>query len=194
VKAKKQDIYHQLLMLRHRQGDPTALEDLIARWERPLYYYVRRLLDREEDAWDTLQEVWLKVTRKLHKLRDPQALPAWLYKIAHNTVVSHYRKSKRFEALEDNGESTAVSLEEITMEIGPEDILDLHRGIESLSLPHREVITLHFLEDFTLDEISEITGKSIGTIKSRLHYAKTALRKTLTGETPTPTGKGERHA
>lgn len=194
MNGEKQDILHELLVLRYRQGDASALEELIRRWERPLFYYVRRLLDREEDAWDALQDVWLKVTRQIHKLHDPKALPAWLYTIAHNTVMSYYRKTRRFEVWNEDGESPEECREEIHLDVDPDDVLDLHRAIESLSLPHREVITLHFMEDFSLAEISAITGVSAGTVKSRLHYAKLALRKALTGDASEAGAKGERHA
>ncbi|MEW6234204.1 MAG: sigma-70 family RNA polymerase sigma factor [Candidatus Omnitrophota bacterium] len=191
IKRKR---YCELLALRYRRGDASALEELIKMWEQPLFYYVRRLTDSEEDAWDCLQETWIKVMRQLHRLRDDQSLAAWLYKIARNTVMSHYRRSKRLLSLDEEENVPADIMEEYHLAIAPEDILDVHRAIESLNLPQREAITLHFLENFTLEEIADITQTPIGTIKSRLYHAKTRLRQALTESKPSDAPKGERHA
>ena len=92
-------IYYELLVLRCRQGRQDALEELIRTWERPLFYYVRRLVDRDDDARQILQETWLKVFQGLAKLRKPDRLPAWLYGIARNTAISHLRARYQERAL-----------------------------------------------------------------------------------------------
>jgi RNA polymerase sigma-70 factor (ECF subfamily) len=180
--AGKEQIQSELLVIRYMKGNDQAFDELVHIWERPLFYYIRRLVDTEEDAWDTLQEVWLKVSRKLRRLRDPAAFPAWLYKLARNSVMDHLRNNHSFkfvpEALTayDNprDEGTTLSLDL--------DAEELHWGLAQLSNLHREVLILHFLEGFSLAEISDITNVPVGTVKSRIYFAKQSLREMLERE------------
>jgi RNA polymerase sigma-70 factor, ECF subfamily len=166
------------LVLRYRRGDDSAMEEMVALWERPLYYFVRRLVRSEEDAWDALQEVWCQVVRKIGQLRDPQALATWLYQIAHNAAVSGRRRQPALEPLPaDDDPGMADDGEDHWLPTL--DARAIHEALAELSLPHREVLTLRFLEDFSLGEIAEITGITLGTVKSRLHYAKQAIREIL---------------
>ena len=89
--SEKESIYYELLVLRCRRREKDALEELIGNWERRLFYYVRRLVGNEEDAWDILQQTWLKVIRGIGRLQQPRSLPTWLYRIARNTAMSHLR-------------------------------------------------------------------------------------------------------
>jgi RNA polymerase sigma-70 factor (ECF subfamily) len=181
--SRKEQIRSELLVLRYRRGDQTALEEIVSTWERPLFYYVRRLVGSEADAWDTLQQVWLQVVRRMGRLREPSSLPAWLYRIAHNAAVSHLRENPSFESLSEDG----VLVETVEGDAGPSfsefGSQEIHRALDQLSLSHREVLTLRFLEGFSLAEIGEITGVSVGTVKSRLYYAKKAIREYLERET-----------
>ena len=174
----KEAIYYELLVLRCRQGQKNAFEDLIRMWEKRLFYYIRRLVDDEHDAWQILQETWVKVLRSIRKIREPQKLPAWLYITARNTAISHLRNEYvRQYSLENN--------DNISSEIGTEQILriddaeQVHYGLARLSLPHREVLTLFFLQDLSLDEVAAVLDVPVGTVKSRLYYAKRAMKKVL---------------
>ena len=91
MRTPKEDIQQELLVLRCRQGRRDALEELIRLWERRMFYYLRRLVGQEEDAWDVLHEVWLKVIRNIGSLKKPDRLPVWLYRVARNTARSHWR-------------------------------------------------------------------------------------------------------
>lgn len=93
--TEKQAIYYELLVLRCQQGQKEAFEELVRNWEKRLFFYVRRLVDDEQDAWQMLQQTWVKVLRGIKKLRQPRKLPAWLYGIAHNTAIDHF-KNKAF--------------------------------------------------------------------------------------------------
>jgi len=187
VASRKDLIESELLLLRYRRGEPRAFEELVSMWEKPLYYYIRRLVDSEEDAWDSLQDVWCRVVRSLHTLRDPGALPAWLYKIARHAAISHWRRNPQHEPLPEGDDEQALAGEEHEISIAGYEARDIHQAMGRLSLAHREALTLHFLEGFSLAEIGAITGAPVGTVKSRLHHAKAALRQALEG-------KGDRHA
>jgi RNA polymerase sigma-70 factor (ECF subfamily) len=170
----------QILLLRHRSGDRAALGELVSLWERPLLYYVRRLVETEEDAWDALQETWLRAVSELPRLRDDRAFPAWLYTIARSVAHRARRRAGPTEPLPDGDpEPLPVGAEEPSL--SGFHVLDIHRALAALSLPHRDALTLHFLEGFSITEIGTITGAAEGTVKSRLFHAKRALRTLLEG-------------
>jgi len=175
--SKKALIESELLVLQHRRGDSEALDRLVAVWERPLYYYIRRLVNSDDEAKDIAQDVWLKVFRKLRRLRDPASFPAWLYRIARNDVVSHFRAPPAHAPLPDD--DTIVAQDEHLPAMNAES---LHWGLGQLSPLHSESVMLHYLEGFSLEEVSGIVDAPIGTVKSRIHYAKRVLRTLLSEE------------
>lgn len=172
----------QLLLLQYRRGKPGALEKLVKLWERPLYYYVRRLLNTEDEAKDVTQDIWINVVRKLRAVRDPAAFPAWLFKVARTHAATHFRKSRLLEPLPENGsaaEISATNSSDFSLTLNAEE---LHWALSQLSPSHSECLILHFLEGFSIEEVADITGVAPGTVKSRLHYAKKALREVLDKE------------
>jgi len=191
LRTDKEAIYYQLLVLRCQRGDKAALEELIRNWEKRLFYYVRRLVDEEEDAWDILQEIWLKVFRGIRRLRDPRSLPGWLYAIARNTAMSHLRLEYAHRPLQVESENL-LSSEESAEEFHFEDAQQVHYGLNKLTLPHREVLTLFFLQDLSIEEIAAVLGVPAGTVRSRLYYAKRALRDILEQEACPPSAGRQR--
>jgi len=181
MSTEREQIYYELLVLRCRRRDKGAMEELIHHWERRLFYYIRRLLDSEEDTWDVLQETWLKIIGSIGDLREPRSLPMWLYRIARNTAMSRLRGRYADRALLDDSEDIS-EVDQTTDTFSFEDAEMVHYGLSQLSLPHREVLTLFFLQDLSIDEIAELLGVAPGTIKSRLHFAKRALRAVLEQE------------
>jgi RNA polymerase sigma-70 factor (ECF subfamily) len=167
------------LALRCQSGEPGAFEDLIAVMERPLLYYATSLTGNEDSGLDVLQEVWIKVFRGIHKLKDPGALRSWLYSITHGIAVDRIRRNisrERAEMvdLEDFQEAEELSFTE-------EDAAAIHQALAEIGLKHREVLVLHFLEDLSLAEIATVVGCSEGTVKSSIHYAKRAMKEILSG-------------
>ena len=179
----KDAVARELLAVRCRRGDRAALEELIRTWERPLLYFIRRLVRDEADAWDALQKTWVRVLRGISSLSDPRSLAPWLYRVARNTALSHARlRPPPHESLEEHPDAVADDPTSGRAEF--EDAEQVHRGLLALSLPHREVLTLFFLEDLSVEEVATVLGVPAGTVKSRLHYAKQALRKVLEREVP----------
>ena len=170
---------YEWLALRCQSGEAEAFDDLIAVMERPLLYYAMALTGSEDGALDVLQDVWIKVFRGIHKLRDPGSLRPWLYSIVHGIAVDRIRRnSSREQAesvhLEDFEEAEEPSFAE-------EDAAAIHDALNRIGLKHREVLVLHFLEDLSIAEIAKVVGCSEGTVKSRLHYAKRAMKQILEG-------------
>lgn len=175
-------VHERLLVVQAQAGDAQAFQELVRRYERRLVYYIRRILGDGHDAFDILQDAWLTVYRKLNSLNSPEAFRVWLYKITHDLTVSHLRKQSKWP--QSLPESTADSdgLESWNELEALENAELVHRTLEQLSPAHREVLTLRFLEDMDLAEIADVVGCGVGTVKSRLHYAKRELRRQIEGD------------
>lgn len=161
-----------------RRGDPGAWDALLRRYQLPLFTYVMDLVRDEPAALDLVQETFLRAFRHLGSLRDDGRFGSWLFGIAHQQVVQHWRRRGRQPFVEEG-----VPESEVAPDPGPDEVLlrsedgmRLLAAIDALSEAQRSVVLLHFLEDFTLADIAAATGISLGTVKSRLHYAKRALR------------------
>ena len=145
-------------------------------WERPLFYYLRRLAPSEEDAWDLLQETWMKVFRAIDTLRDPRTLPAFLYATARNTAISRLRLRG------DDRQISSYAEEPSQLDcafIAFDSAEQVHHALDQLPLPQREAVTLYFLEDLSIEQIAQVLDIAPGTVKSRLHYGKQAIRKII---------------
>jgi RNA polymerase sigma-70 factor (ECF subfamily) len=160
-------------------GDADAFRRLVDVYDRRLLYFVRRFFTDVNAALDVCQDVWLTLCRQLPRLRAPEAFRVWLYQIAHDRVVSMLRRQARQEqrceplagepVAEDSGDTWETA----------EQAELIHHSLEALSSEHREILVLRFLEDLSLEEIAEALRLPVGTVKSRLHYARKALRQHL---------------
>jgi RNA polymerase sigma factor (sigma-70 family) len=166
-----------LLVVRFQRGDRLAFEELVKLWERPLFFYLRRMSRGEEDAWELLQETWLKLFRSLGTLRDPRALPAYLYTTARHAAISRLRK-RGGQELESYTDETYD--DSATDDVSAFDNAEfVHHALDKLPLAQREALTLFFLQDLSLKEIATLLDLPVGTIKSRIHHGKNAVRKLL---------------
>lgn len=177
----KETAYYELLVLRCQCKEKEALDELIQYFEKRLFYYIRRLVKNEEEAWNILQEVWLNVLDSINTLRNPKSLPSWLYSITRKIVMHHLRSKYGKQILSDYLQDVA-GLEAQNQELSFDNAEMVHYGLEKISLSHREVLTLYFLKDLSIKQICEVLDISIGTVKSRLHYAKHALKTVLEKE------------
>jgi RNA polymerase sigma-70 factor (ECF subfamily) len=164
-------LYEGVLLLRCRAGDEAAFEELVGGYSPRLRYYLREMLRDVDRTEDVLQDVWLQVLRGLPKLADPGAFPAWLYRIARNRACRVLRERRPLCSLEEMDPT-----EESDDDIRLEDAEYIHAALDELALEHREVLVLHFLEGMTYENIARVIGCPVGTVRSRIHYAKRALR------------------
>jgi len=176
----------QLPVREARAGEPQAWETLLARYRLPLYAYVYELVHDEQTSLDLVQESFINAARHLHSLRQDEKFGSWLFNIAHQKCLQHWRKHHPAEITIDPLDEDFPELEP-----GPQELLirkeqeeGFMRLLDQLAVPHRAVLLLHFVEDFSLEEIAGITGAQLGTVKSRLHYARKALRKLLEENEP----------
>src|SRR3989442_14365183 len=163
----------QLPVPQARAGEPDAWDTLFRRYQLPLYVYVFELVHDEQTSLDVVQETFINAARHINGLHDNEKFGSWLFGIAHQKCIQRWRKQSREEMLREELADTPVE-----SEIGPDDWLireeretELMKLLNQLPLPQRSVLLLRFVEDFSLEEISRITGAQVGTVKSRLHYA-----------------------
>lgn len=174
----------QLPVPQARAGDPAAWDVLFRRYQMPLYVYVFELVHHEQASLDIVQETFISAVRYIGGLRDDHKFGGWLFGIAHQKCVQRWRKETREEiALEEVGAAPTE------FESGPDDLLirqeqqeEFMALLNRLPPPQRSVLLLYFVEDFSIEQIAEITGTSAGTVKSRLHYAKKTLREWMENE------------
>jgi RNA polymerase sigma factor (sigma-70 family) len=163
----------QTLILRCQLGSRSALEELYLSYNRPLGYYLRQLLNRD-DHEDVQQEVWLAVIRRIGRLRTPEAFVVWLYKIARSKAIN--RLSDRHALLSLDAQDFEIAADEPELEFTSDDAARVHGAMAQLSIAHREVLVLRFMEDLSYEQIAEVIGCKVGTVRSRLHHAKLTLR------------------
>ena len=164
-----------------RAGDATAWDTLFRRYQLPLYVYVVELIRHEQASLDLVQETFISAVRHLGGLREDAKFGSWLFGIAHQKCGQHWRRAGRSDAVfDDRAELPDEAAEEPSDAlIRQEQEAELMKLLHALPLPQRSVLLLHFVEDFSLEEIAAINSAPLGTIKSRLHYAKRALRKLM---------------
>jgi RNA polymerase sigma-70 factor, ECF subfamily len=181
-----------LLVLRCQAGDERAFAQLMSRFERRTLEYVRGLLGDPFLADDVHQEVWLAVYLGIRSLTNPRAFRTWLFRTTRHRTLDFIRHRKREsdffdDAALDDLESTAA----VHLAVGDAAGLDVAPGLGSLDADalaavmaglapaQREVLLLRYQDDLSYAEIALVIGRSVGTVRSRLHYAKQRLETAL---------------
>jgi RNA polymerase sigma-70 factor (ECF subfamily) len=172
-------LYEQVLVLRCQAGDERAFEELIRRYDVRLRYYVRRLLGADAVADDVMQDVWLTAFRKLPQLRIAEAFSVWLYRVARSHALAELRDRREWVPLADGQVTTELAHAE--PEFAPDDAPRMHACLDRLRPEHREVLVLRFIEDMSYEKMAAVIGCPVGTVRSRIHYAKVQLRREMGG-------------
>lgn len=172
-----QRIRDEWLALRCQTGDAEAFRELVSTMETPLVYFATKLTGSHDVAKDVVQETWIKAARTINALNRPGALRSWLYRMTHGLAVDRVRREIARERAEETAGGFAEESDDPRM--SAEHAEAIHHALDQLPAAQREVLVLFFLEDFSVSEIGAVVGCSEGTVKSRLHYGKAALRARL---------------
>lgn len=178
------------LMLSFQKGDTKAFEELVKRHRHGVYNFIFRFLGNKETAEEVFQEVFIKVHKASDRYSPNGKFTTWLYTIARNQCVDTFRRNKIREAMSLDapfGEEEARLGDAIPSEDIPPDVLSSAREIEGvlanalskLNEDQREVFLLREKQGFKFEEIAEMTGVSVNTVKSRMRYALDGLRRAL---------------
>jgi RNA polymerase sigma-70 factor (ECF subfamily) len=176
-----------------RAGSERAYEDLITRFQQPVYSLALRLLNDQSEASDVVQEVFLKVFRNVGSFRGQSSLKTWIYRItvneAHNARRWFFRHRRREVELDTDPEE-ARNWKEIIPDrsrspfevaVDREQHLMIEAALDKINPIFREAVVLRDITDLAYEEIAEILGVSLGTVKSRILRGREALREELAG-------------
>lgn len=176
-----------------REGREAAFRELIARYERPVLSLIYRLVRDREKAEDLAQDSFIKVLNALDRYDPSYKFSSWMFKIAHNTALDHLRK-KGLDTLSLDGSPHATTADEtaasvltaISEDETPEEYTanrelgaEIERAIARLRPEYRTAITLWHAEARPYDEIAEIMGVPLGTVKTYIHRARNELKQHL---------------
>jgi len=168
-------------------GREASFEELVRRYQRPIAAYVYRMVGDYDSALDLTQEVFIKVYNSLNRYRSEFKFSTWIYKIAHNAAIDHLRRhAVREQTLSGSvdGERREVTIE--SKRLTPEQEserkerrMEIESVVQLLQPAYRELIVLRHSHDLSYDEIAEVTGLPLGTVKNRLFRAREAMRDLL---------------
>jgi RNA polymerase sigma-70 factor (ECF subfamily) len=185
------------LVARSRGGDVDSFNQLILRWERPIYALAYRVIGREEDARDVCQETFLRAFRALPGFKGQAKFSSWLYRIALNLCRDWVRRQRRAPIVEA---PEGVDPVELAVDAGPaasvEDLVarrELSAAVEEamalLPEEQRTAIILKEYHGMTFQEIAELQGCPLSTVKTRLYQGLTVLRRQLERQGITPVAR-----
>jgi RNA polymerase sigma-70 factor (ECF subfamily) len=167
---------HQL-MLAVRDGDLDKLGHLFEKYHKQLYNYFLRQLEDPQSSEDIVQEVFLKMLKYRHTYRGEGQFKTWMYSIAHNAKIDHFKKASRYVVTDelDRLVSAIPSPEESFERSSRHDVL--YEALSRLSDDKREVLVLSRFQNLKYEEISRVLGCPVGTIKARVFHAINDLRR-----------------
>jgi RNA polymerase sigma-70 factor (ECF subfamily) len=170
-----------------RGGDGDGFESLVKRYERPIFGYLFKMLRDREAALDVAQEVFIKVYNSLDRFSSEYRFSTWIYRIARNAAIDQIRRrGNHEESIETDDGEEAYSLRIESNGPSPQQSHEAQelRGlldsvVNCLPAGYRELIVLRHAQDFSYEEIAEVTGLPLGTVKNRLFRAREMMRDML---------------
>ena len=174
------------LYIRVQAGDREAMAEIVDRYQRPLLQFLYRMTSLEQTAEDLTQETFLRML--VYTGHPPERFRSWAYTIACNLARDNFRRAaNRLEVTDpmDEGLADHVIESAETTAVRLAEAQSAANTVLSLPLPLREVLVLRFYHELRLEEISEITGRPVGTVKSRLYRSLRCLKEQLSQEEST---------
>jgi RNA polymerase sigma-70 factor (ECF subfamily) len=173
----------------------SAFNTLVWRWEKPMYNFILRYLGKREEARDLTQQVFIKVYRNLARLKDRERFSSWIYQIAANLcrdLIKQRRRRQSFslENLRESGTLDEAAHPELTLHpeasLHPDKVVSrnelkeiLEKALQEIPEEQRIVVIMKEYQGLKFTEIAEALGVSVNTIKSRMYYGLSALKKIL---------------
>ncbi len=172
------------LMLAYADGDTEAFETLYQRHRRGLYRYVLHSCGNEADAAEIYQDIWLKLVNGREAYQADAPFTAWLYRIAKNRLVDHYRQHGKIDTEEFDDQQSDITM--IAPALQPDEVARvrekrevLQNALDTLPEGQRDVVLQRHVAGLSLAEMSKLNGEKAETVKSRLRYALVKLRSQL---------------
>ena len=178
----------RVLVKRCQAGDCDAFNQLVVRYRTKAFMMVYGMVQNEQDAWDLAQDGFLKAWKSIHRFKGESSFYTWLYRIMTNVTIDSLRRKGIHGEAEFDDRIAPGNIEPASRTTPSADLLPhqklqqrdirqrINDAIEKLSPEHRAVIVMKEMEDLQYSEIAEILGCSIGTVMSRLFYARKKLQ------------------
>lgn len=176
TKAEEQQLIERLSDSQLRSD---AFSLLIQTYQKPLYFYIRRMVIDHDDANDLVQDVFLKVWEKIDQFRGESLLSTWMYTIATRHCIDFLRKKSRWVSWESATPYAKHALANDPLYTGTEIRTKLDQAILLLPNKQRLVFNLHYFEEKKFNEIAQITGTSEGALKASYHHAVKKIEKAM---------------
>ncbi len=174
------------LVVRAREGDSAALEELFLRYRQPVYRLVYRSVRNSDDAEDITQEVFIKAFERLHTFREQSRFSTWLMRIALNLCTDHARMQKRRQELLQKEAAGKLAWMTHPYPPDPDEVVhenivrDLfYQALQQLPEAQRQLIVMRDLEEMEYEEMAHILGCTVGGVKLRVMRARRALKAKL---------------
>ena len=179
------------IVRRVQEGDVAAFDQLVLKYRTRVYGVVYNMTSNREDASDLTQDAFIKSFQSINRFQGQSSFFTWLYRIAVNSTLTHLRKNRlrtffSFEKINEDDKVSAEVIAALTDNTGADQETfarelqeKLNEAMQKLSIRHRTVITLFEIDGLGHQEIAEIMNCSVGTVRSRLHYAKQLLQSEL---------------
>jgi RNA polymerase sigma-70 factor, ECF subfamily len=178
-----EDVYDELLVMQCQDGDGQSLLALIDRWQPRLLCHAMRLTREKEAALDVVQEAWVAIVRGLRRLDDPACFAPWVYRIVSNKCADWTRQQQRQRAT-----FTSLAVEPAAKALPAKDSQDepavLREAIARLPREQQAILSLFYVEELSIRDIAEALSLPLGTVKSRLHYARNSLKEVIERRNP----------
>ncbi len=189
------EVTDEQLVERAQGGESRAFDELVRRHRNRVFAMIRNMIHREADAWDLSQEAFIKAWQALPRFEGKARFSTWLYRIVHNTVCDWTRRRRpesegemndellRRESIDPASRTTPSASLRPDQALANEELrMQIEAALDTLSPEHRQAILLKDVQGFAYKEIAEIMDCSIGTVMSRLHYARKKLQTLLKDE------------
>lgn len=178
------------LVLRAQQGDVRAFDELVERYHGKIYGLTYNMTSNREDAEDLTQEIFVKAFEALPRFRGNSSFYTWLYRIAVNKTINYRKKRNRKRALSLDQFDQEIKLDDIYHEmtakgsplrnISLTELQEkLNEALQNLSEKHRTVVVMHDMQGIPHEEIAKVVKASVGTVRSRLFYARKQMQAEL---------------
>lgn len=179
------------IVQRVQRGDVASFDHLILKYRERVFGVIYNMTSNREDAADLTQDAFIKAFQSINRFQGQSSFFTWLYRIAINSTLTHLRKNRlrtffSLEKVDENDRQSAEVIEALTDTAGAErdtfvrELQErLNEALQKLSIKHRTVVTLFEIDGLSHQEIAEIMKCSVGTVRSRLHYAKQLLQAEL---------------
>ena len=178
------------LVLKAQKGDVRAFDELVERYHSKIYNLIYNMMSNREDAEDLTQDVFVKAFEALPRFKGKSSFYTWIYRIAVNKTINSRKKRNRNRAMSldqfDQEIKTDENYHDLTAKGSPLRNINLtelqkklNKALQSLSDKHRTVVVMHDMQGIPHEEIAKVVGASVGTVRSRLFYARRQMQTEL---------------